>query len=77
MKLIIAEIADVDILEPPSPLKSASVSNGYTPPRECVSTGTAGAQTLRYLGHHLLHSLILRLLVLCAPADFEAQRSLL
>ena len=44
--------------------------------RECVSTGAAGAQTLRSLGHHLLHPLILRLLVLCAPADFEAQSSL-
>ena len=29
------------------------------------------------LGHHLLHLLILRLLVLCALADFEAQSSLL
>ena len=36
--------------------------------RECVSTGAAGAQTRRFLGHHLLHPLILRLLVLCAPA---------
>ena len=36
--------------------------------RECVSTGAAGAQTRRSLGHHLLHPLILRLLVLCAPA---------
>ena len=33
-----------------------------------VSTGAAGAQTRRSLGHHLLHPLILRLLVLCAPA---------
>ena len=41
--------------------------------RECVSTDAAGAQTRRSLGHHLLHPLILRLLVLCAPADFEAQ----
>jgi hypothetical protein len=32
--------------------------------RECVSTGAAGAQTRRSLGHHLLHRLILRLLVL-------------
>jgi hypothetical protein len=45
--------------------------------RECVSTGAAGARTHRSLGHHLLHPLILRLLVLCAPADFEAQSSLL
>ena len=36
--------------------------------RECVSTGAAGARTCRFLGHHLLHPLILRLLVLCAPA---------
>ena len=45
--------------------------------RECVSTGAVGAHTRRSLGHHLLHLLILRLLVLCAPADFEAQSSLL
>ena len=32
--------------------------------RECVSTGAAGAQTCRSLGHHPLHPLILRLLVL-------------
>ena len=37
-------------------------------PRECVSTGAAGARTRRSFGHHLLHPLILRLLVLCAPA---------
>ena len=43
--------------------------------RECVSTGAAGARTRRSLGHHLLHPLILRLLVLCAPADFETQSS--
>ena len=48
-----------------------------SPHRECVSTGAAGAQTRRSLGHHLLHPLILRLLVLCAPVDFEAQSSLL
>ena len=35
--------------------------------RECVSSGAAGAQTRRSLGHHLLHLLILRLLVLIAP----------
>ena len=45
--------------------------------RECVSMGVAGARTRRSLGHHLLHPLILRLLVLCAPADFETQSSLL
>ena len=43
--------------------------------RECVSAGAAGAQTRRSLGHHLLHPLILRLIVLCAPADFETQSS--
>ena len=32
-------------------------------PRECVSTGAAGAQTCRSLGHYLSHPLILRLLV--------------
>ena len=36
--------------------------------RECVRAGAAGSQTLRFLGHHLLHPLILRFLVLCAPA---------
>ena len=36
--------------------------------RECASTGAAGARTRRCLGHHLLHPLILRGLVLCAPA---------
>jgi hypothetical protein len=45
--------------------------------RECVSTGAVGARTRRSLGHHILHPLILRLLVLCAPTDFEAQSSLL
>ena len=36
--------------------------------RECVRAGAAGAQTHRSLGHPLLHPLILRLLVVCAPA---------
>ena len=45
--------------------------------RECGRAGGAGSRTRRSLGHHLLHPLILRLLVLCAPADFEAQSSLL
>ena len=45
--------------------------------RECVSMGAADAQTRRSLGHHLLHSQILRLLVLFKPADSEAQSSLL
>ena len=45
--------------------------------RECVSTGVAGARIRRSFGHHLLHPLILRLLDLCAPADFETQSSLL
>ena len=45
--------------------------------RECVSTGAAGARTRRSFGHHLLHPLFLRLLVLCAPADFKVQSSLL
>ena len=36
-------------------------------PRECVSTGAAGAQTRRSLGHHLLHPLILRLLYYVHP----------
>ena len=45
--------------------------------RECIRMGAVGARTRRYLGQHLLHPLISRLLVLCAPADFEAQSSLL
>ena len=45
--------------------------------KECVRAGAAGARTRRSLRHHLLHPLILRLLVLCAPADFETQSSLL
>ena len=36
--------------------------------RECVRVGAAGGRTRRSLGHHLMHPLILRLLVLCAPA---------
>ena len=36
--------------------------------RECVSTSAAGARTRRSLGHHLLHPLILRLVVVYAPA---------
>ena len=39
--------------------------------RECVRAGAAGARTRRSLGHQLLHPLILRLLVLCAPAVFR------
>ena len=58
-------------------LHSLSIFLGPTYIRECVSTGAAGAQTRRSLGHHLLQPLILRLLVLCAPADFEAQSSLI
>mgnify|MGYP007045431774 FL=1 len=44
------------------------------PFREYVSTDAAYAQTCKSLGHHLLHLLILRLLVISAPADFEAQK---
>ena len=42
--------------------------------RECVSKGAAGARNRRSLGHHLLHPLIL---VLCAPADFEVQSTVI
>ena len=35
--------------------------------RECVRAGAAGSRTRRSLGHHLLHPLILRLVVLYAP----------
>ena len=41
--------------------------------RECVSMGAAGAQTRRSLGHHLLHQLILKPLVLCAPAVLRSR----
>ena len=41
------------------------------PNKECVSTGAAGARTRRSLGYHLL--LILRLLVLCAPAVLRSR----
>ena len=41
--------------------------------RECISTGAAGAQTRRYLRHHLLHPQVLRLLLLLKTTDFEAQ----
>jgi hypothetical protein len=60
-------------IESPQPINDGR----YEQSRECVSTGAAGARTRRSLGHHLLHLLILRLLVLCAPSDFEAQSSLL
>ena len=43
--------------------------------RECVSTGAVGAQTRRFLGHHLLPPLILRLLVLWAPAVLRTSSS--
>ena len=36
--------------------------------KECVGMGAAGAGTRRSLGHHLLQPLILKILVLCAPA---------
>ena len=41
--------------------------------RECVSTGAADARTRRSLGQHLLHPLILRPLVLCAPAVLRSR----
>ena len=40
--------------------------------RECVSTG---ARTHRSQGHHLLHPLILRLLVLCAPTVLRGEHT--
>ena len=36
--------------------------------KECVRAGAAGSRTRRSLGHHLLHPLILRLVVLYVPA---------
>ena len=41
--------------------------------RECVSMGAAGARTRRSLGHHLMHPLILRLLLLCAPVILRSR----
>jgi hypothetical protein len=42
--------------------------------RECVSMGAAGAQTRRSLGHHLLYSQILRLLVILrASSTFRSK----
>ena len=41
--------------------------------RECVRAGAAGARTRRSLGHHLLHPLILKPLVLCAPAVLKSR----
>ena len=41
--------------------------------RECVRAGAAGSRTRRSLGHHLLNPLILRLLVLCAPAVLRSR----
>ena len=41
--------------------------------RECVRAGAAGARTRRTLGHHLLHPLILKPLVLCAPAVLRSR----
>ena len=37
--------------------------------------GAAGARTRISLGHHLLHPLILRLLLLCAPAVWDPELS--
>ena len=51
---------------PHQPNFQVQQSRQQTLSRECVSTGAAGAQTHSSLRHHLL-----RLLVLCAPADFE------
>ena len=58
------EFAALRRTAPTRMIKSRNVSNNKY--RECVSTGAAGAGTRRSLGHHLLHPLILRILVLCA-----------
>ena len=42
-----------------------------------MNPNSTGAQIRRSLGHHLLHQQILKILVLYAPEDFEAQSSLL
>ena len=60
----------------PRALLAPSIFQIHNTFRECVSTGAAGARTRRFSEHHLLHPLILRLLVLCAPADFEAHHLL-
>ena len=58
-------------------LESQLKGNPWLFLRECVSTTAVGAQIRRSLRHHLLHPLILRLLWLCASANFEAHNSLL
>ena len=62
--------------QPNQPLQLTGLNNLCDPTssnRECVSMGAAGAQTRRYLGHYLLHPLILRLLVLGAPAVLRSR----
>jgi hypothetical protein len=44
-------------------------------PQTQISNGAAGAQTRKSLGDHLLHPLILRLLVLCAPTVLRPKLS--
>ena len=45
--------------------------------RECVSTGAAGAQTCRSLGHHLLHPQILRPRALFYRTDYNRRSKFL
>ena len=66
----------LDVKDLKVPMQAWEVRNDVKS-RECVSAGAAGARTRRSLGNHLLHPLILRVLVLCAHANFEAQSSLL
>ena len=57
----------LDVKDLKVPMQAWEVRNDVKS-RECVSAGAAGARTRRSLGYHLLHPLILRLIVLCAPA---------
>ena len=45
--------------------------------RECVSTGAAGAQTCRSLGHHLLHPRILKSRALFFRTDYTRRSKVL
>ena len=64
------------IQEPLSILVVLAPSKEYVC-RECVSTGAAGARTRRFLEHHLLHPLILRLLVLLSSFSYKTGTAVL
>jgi hypothetical protein len=55
------------------PISIFSFSIFSSKARKCVRAGAAGAQTRRSFGHHLLHPLILKPLVLCATAVLRSR----